>query len=109
MVAVYYCDLDDYDKLNKDDKNYKVKIIQIIEMGGKIKSVFKVLYINDPLQNGNIVKYENASIGTEFYELNKNIISLKCPGNETENKTILKNKEDLNIINAIVLSRNKRI
>lgn len=86
MVAVYYCDLEDYELIKKDSENYKVKKMQVVKINGKIKQVFKVNYHNRENYNN-----ESAPMDSIFYKTNENIQSLEPKFKEDECKTIIRN------------------
>lgn len=111
MVSVYYCNLEDYDKLDINEQYYRVKKIQVTELNRMLTVFFKIRYPKHQVLGDNkdyIKNLESDPIGNSFYERNKHIKSLKCPGNELKNKTTLKN-EELHIYNNVIFFKNRRI
>lgn len=97
MVSVYYCNLEDYNKLDINEPYYRAKKIQVMELNGVLTVFFKVRYPKHQVLGDNkdyTKSFESDQVGNSFYERNKHINSLKCPGNETENKTTLNNNDN---------------
>lgn len=88
MVAVYYCNLDDYELIIKDSENYKVKKIQVTKINNELKQVFKVNYHNRENYNN-----ESVAMDSIFYKTNINVKSLEPKFKEDKCKTIIKNDQ----------------